>query len=192
MEPLQNSYLTDIFSRLEAVSRAVETDFGALNAEQLNWRPKPKQWSIAQILQHLMKANKAYFPVLVQVADGMKRQRKREKVPVLPDIWGRFLRNSLSADSKRKLKAPDHLQPSQKPIPDSIVADYIEHQEVLRVFIERTDKLDHPTTIITSPSTGYVTYSLKDCCAMFANHAERHLKQAQAVRANLDFPAPAL
>ncbi|MEO1448913.1 MAG: DinB family protein, partial [Bacteroidota bacterium] len=107
MELLQNTYLSEIFARLDAVSDEVGTAFGDLNGEQLNWRPKPKQWSIAQCLEHLMKANKAYYAVLVQVADGMKRQRKREKLPVLPDIWGRFLRNSLSADSKRKLKAPE-------------------------------------------------------------------------------------
>lgn len=188
MESLQNAYLKDIFARLDQVSAEVDSHFASLNAEQLNWKPKPKQWSIAQCLDHLMKANKAYFPTLIQVADGMKRQRKREKVPVLPDIWGRFLRSSLSADSRRKLKAPEHLQPGKKPFPDTIIADYLEHQEVLKAFMIRTDKVDHADTVITSPSTGYVTYSLKDCCTIFANHAERHLRQARAVQDHKLFP----
>jgi DinB superfamily len=49
--------LPDLISGLEAITQATEGVFGKLSSAQLNWKPVPDRWSIAQCFEHLMNAN---------------------------------------------------------------------------------------------------------------------------------------
>ena len=42
---------------LEHITKQVQSEFGMLTKEQLNWKPTPDTWSIAQNLDHLMVVN---------------------------------------------------------------------------------------------------------------------------------------
>ena len=51
--------------------------FGVLTAEELNWKPDPKTWSIAQNISHLIQFNETYFPILESL------QKEKYK----PHLW---------------------------------------------------------------------------------------------------------
>lgn len=177
-----------LFEDLRQISESVQTSFGKLQETQLNWKPSPEIWSIAQCLDHVIISNKTYFPTFVQLADGTKRQRKRERLPLLPSVWGNWLQRSMSADAKHKQAAPEVFQPSQTSLSSEIIDRFSEHQMVLKDLIERLDKLDHKEIIITSPANQMMTFSLKNACQLLIEHERRHLNQALKLTNQRDFP----
>jgi len=51
-----------------------QSTFGRLTAAQLNWKPSPERWSVAQCFDHLLTTNKGYFPEIDNVLAGKKRE----------------------------------------------------------------------------------------------------------------------
>lgn len=45
-------------------------EFSNLSEVELNWKPNPKAWSIAQHIEHLIIINQTYFPVLAELKSG--------------------------------------------------------------------------------------------------------------------------
>ena len=42
-------------TRLDKITYAVSTEFGKLDSQELNWKPNPDTWSIAQNLDHIIR-----------------------------------------------------------------------------------------------------------------------------------------
>ena len=55
---------------LEGTTKRVEDNFSMLTYDELNWKPAPERWSIAQHLDHLILVNSSYFPVIERINDG--------------------------------------------------------------------------------------------------------------------------
>ena len=87
--------------------------FGSLSDAQLNWKPRPDSWSIAQCLDHLIKSNDEVKPVIDAKINGGKNSFWEQWSP-LTGFFGNFLKNGLASD-KRKFKAPskDIVPPSE-------------------------------------------------------------------------------
>jgi RNA polymerase sigma factor (sigma-70 family) len=60
-------------------------------------------------------------------------------------------------------------------------------QEMLKDMILKTDKADH-NTIITSPVSRFITYSLSDAIKIITFHERRHLNQAKRIMQQEGFP----
>ncbi|MGV3587735.1 MAG: DinB family protein [Adhaeribacter sp.] len=184
---MANEYLDDTLHELGLITKKVQAEFGRLSAEQLNWKPAENAWSIGQCLDHLIKTNHQYFPIFEAVSQGRKKRTIWEMLPLLPGFWGRMLLKGLASTSK-KFKTPKIFKPSASRIPDNIVADFVRHQQDLTRRIKATDTVDHAKTIVTSPASPIITYSLKDCVNICAVHEERHFLQAKRVMKQKDFP----
>ncbi|GAB4417987.1 MAG: hypothetical protein OHK0039_29000 [Bacteroidia bacterium] len=186
---MNNDYLDPLLDRARSLEQQVRERLGSMSAGQLNWKPARAQWSIAQCLEHVVIANRQYFPILVQIADGTRKVRRREKVPVLPQIWGSMLVQGMKGGPARKIKTSEELEPSDMQIPPSIVGIFCDNLGVFTDLVNKTRNVDHRHTIVTSPASGLVTYSLHDCCTMLVYHSERHCRQALEVAAHPEFPA---
>lgn len=187
---MKNEYLTPLLAELESIQKQLLQKYDSLTQQQLNWSPSPKVWSIAQCIDHTILANKAYFPLLVQLGNGTKKTKKREKLPLLPDVWGKWLVRTSRPNSRlNKLMAPEAYLPSDQPIATSILQEFREHQEILINLIQKTDQVSHDSTVITSPRNGLVTYSLKDCCKLILQHEQLHLGQAEKIFQDPNFPS---
>lgn len=180
--------LSQFVSSMEAVTREVESTFGPLRTEQLNWKPGPDSWSIAQCLDHLINVNKAYFPTIEQVKNPAWKPNVWQRLPVLPGLIGNLLANAVSPDAKRKIKAPGKFQPSQSSIDAGVVKSFVAMQGKLLDLINSTSGLDLTSIIISSPVAGFVTYSLHDAYRVISNHEQRHLQQAKRVLNSSGFP----
>ncbi|GEO05677.1 hypothetical protein AAE02nite_33410 [Adhaeribacter aerolatus] len=184
---MANEYLDDTLHEIGLITKKVQAEFGRLSAGQLNWKPAEDSWSISQCLDHIIKTNHQYFPVFEAVSQGRKKRTIWEMLPVLPGFWGRMMLKALSSTSK-KYKSPAIFRPSVSNIPDSIVADFVRHQQNLTRLIKATDHVNHEKTIVTSPASFLITYTLKDCINICAVHEERHFLQAKRVMKQKGFP----
>ena len=57
-------------STLDNITEQFIAQFGTLTNDQMNWKPNPNTWSIAQNLDHLIVVNETYYPVLSALKEG--------------------------------------------------------------------------------------------------------------------------
>jgi len=189
---MTNEYLIDALPELELITKKVQFEFKDLSAAQLNWKPSDTAWSIGQCLDHLIKTNRQYFPMLEAVSQGRQKKTIWERLPGLPGFWARMMLKSVHPASTKKYKAPAIFKPITETIPATIVLDFVKHQQGLIRLISNTDLVPHPETIVTSPVSPIITYSLHDCINIILLHEERHFRQAKRLLQSENFPGKAI
>lgn len=173
---------------LERITAHVEATFGGLSREQLNWKPAPDRWSIAQCLDHLITINRLYFPLFASMNAGPPAPTFWERYSPFSGLLGRMLVRSLSPDNARRMKTSPKAEPSSSAIDEGIVDRFARHQAELVAHMRQIpDGIDRRRTIVTSPLLSWVTYSLDDCLTMLVVHEQRHVQQAERVKASAGF-----
>lgn len=185
---LRDADIATVLAEASLVAGEVRRAFGGLSGEQLNWKPDAREWSIAQCLDHLILSNRPYVPIFEDLLAGRRRRRLRERVPVLPRLFGSLLINTLRPDSGRKVNARPAFLPSASALPPAIVAIFVEEHARLQRLMEASRALDLDAIVITSPVMGLITYSLLDACRVIVAHEQNHFVQAARVAETPGFP----
>jgi hypothetical protein len=183
------SDLDVLIQHAKSIAGEARASFAGLSAAQLNWKPSPERWSIAQCFDHLITSNKGYFPIIESVRDGKKQTRFLERLPVLPGLAGKLLIKSLDPASARKIRAPRKFEPAQSEISAGIIDDFVAQQQQVIEGMKSTSHLDLEKIVITSPAVSFVAYSLMDGYRIIVTHEKRHLQQAQRVASEPTFPS---
>jgi hypothetical protein len=184
----QTLTLPQIYDEAEAVAGDANTFFGQLNSEQLNWKPAADSWSVAQCLDHLISANREYYPVFDRILKGEYRKTFLHSMPFLPAFFGRVMIKAVSPDSQRKFNAPGGARPSSSSIDPQIVDRFIAHQRETLAMMKSLEGRGPSGIIITSPVAGAVIYSLLDAFRLVVAHERRHFAQARRVMETHGFP----
>ena len=179
-----------VCSDLRQTAIGAAAAFGGLSASQLNWKPAPKSWSVAQCFDHLITTHSLYFPLFQRLEKGGVTPTLWERVSPLSGFFGRFLIKGMSPDNPKKMKTTSKAFPSTSEIGGDIIELFSEHQHQMIEHLQRlpTD-IDPAKTIITSPLLGAITYSLADTFTILVVHCQRHLGQAKRVTQTAGFPA---
>jgi hypothetical protein len=106
--------IPQLLAETGAIARDAQTTFGELDAAQLNWKPAPESWSVAQCLDHLLTANRQMFPAMAAAASGAHQASFWESVPVIPGLLGRFMVKAVSPNARQKVKAPAKIRPGRE------------------------------------------------------------------------------
>jgi len=187
MDP-RKADLVNLIASANKIASEVKSTFGSLTVSQLNWKPSADRWSVAQCFDHLLTANKGYFPIIEGVLAGKKRTFW-ESMPVLPSLAGKLLIKSLDPASTRKIKAPKRFEPAQSEISGSVINDFVDQQGRIVERMKATEHLDLERIVITSPAAAAITYSLMDAYRIIVVHEQRHFQQAKRVTEESAFPA---
>lgn len=185
---INNNDLYKLEEEAQKVAKEVHEYFANLSDRQINWKPNPESWSIAQCLDHLVNTNRKYFPIFEEILLGEKRKRFFERVSFLSDFWGKLLTKSYNPESKRKSKAPRIFMPGASKIDLSVIPRFSESQGRLIGFMQATSYLNLKQTYITSPVAKFVTYSLHDAYEIILQHERRHIRQALCILEMEHFP----
>ncbi|MBI1765055.1 MAG: DinB family protein [Acidobacteria bacterium] len=70
-----------LLAETDVLARDAQATFGHLNAAQLNWKPAPESWSVAQCLDHLLTGNREMLPPMAAAASGTHKASFWESVP---------------------------------------------------------------------------------------------------------------
>ena len=181
-----NGELGGLLEELKAVADDARRDFGTLSATQINWKPSAEQWSVGQCFEHLIKTNRALFPVLEAAARGDRQSGLWERVSPLSGFFGRLVLRSLA--SKRKFPAPSALKPSTSDLDAEVIEQFVGHQGELTGLVRANEGTDLKGTIVTSAISPFVTYSMLDACRITIAHERRHFAQARRVTETEGFP----
>jgi hypothetical protein len=186
-EPAKLS-VAEILDEVEALAKDTEAIFGSLNAGQINWKPTADAWSIGQCFDHLVTANRGYFPQLDQIIKREKNTTMWQRTPFLPGFFGKMVIGAVHPTSNKKRKAPKIFHPSSSEIDPLIIPDFIAHQHEVIGKMKATMGMNLEKIIIYSPVTKVVTYSLLDAYRIIAAHERRHFNQAQRLKEMPGFP----
>lgn len=173
--------LTTLVKDVEAITEKVQKTFGSLTIEQINWKPNPKSWSIAQCFEHLIVTNNLYFPNIQKVVDGNHRNNFFSKIPFGVDLIGALMKNSLKPEQSRKMKTFKIFEPAKSDIPTTIFDDFVENNQQLIAMIEAVKDLDTDKIKIAEPLSVALNLRLNDAFEILVLHEKRHFQQAQRV-----------
>jgi len=156
-----------------------------LDEDQLNWKPAPERWSIAQCLEHLTVSTAEFDPYFTK---AIAQHRAAANAPrYRPTFLGGLLIRQLLPETTRRMTAPKIFRPSASAIRDAL-PHFLSAQKVFLDFVRRAEGLDYNRTRLRSPVTPLVRYSLADAYVLTVVHGQRHLAQARRVRELPEFP----
>ena len=181
-------FIETILQKGKEAKEKVQSEFSTISLQQLNWKPSPESWSIAQCLEHLIISHSTYFSALKKITEGIYQMSFWERHSPFSGICGRLLKDQLREQPKKKLIAPKIIRPPTSEINEEIIDRYHESLDRFLQYISDCRNVDINTTMITSPAIRMVTYSLRDAFQFLIQHEHRHINQATRVKRNDNFP----
>lgn len=148
-----------------------------LQIQDLQYRPTPTTWSIAENLSHLIQTNSSYFPIFEQVIAGTYEAPLLAKIPYVANGIGQLLHRTMS--SKTKMKTMRQWAPL--PFEEDIVSKFENHQLELSNYIQRLEPFFDEGIIIHSPASRLLPYRLDQAIDILVAHEKRHLKQCKGL-----------
>lgn len=181
--------LQTIVSETEKVGGEARRLVSDLTDEQLNWKPAPDSWSIAQCLDHLAVTSEKFDQDFAKaIARGREKRRTSGAVRYRPTMLGGWLVKQLSPEAKRKMPAPKVFRPTEGSEIKEPLERFLRQQEKFLGFVNDARGIDYNKTRLRSPVTPLMRYSLADAFVMTVVHGQRHLAQARRVRETSGFP----
>ncbi len=180
------AYVEGLIDRLRAAGTRAHTLAGPLTSEQLNWKPAPQRWGVAQCLDHVITVNRLY---LDRMREALPEARPADPGrPFRPGPLGRRFAEALGPGAPRRMKTVRRFAPSASALPSGIVDDFTEQQLELEDVYGQALAVDLTRTRVASPASRLIRFRLGDILVLLANHQERHLGQAERVTKTDGFP----
>lgn len=171
----------DWINELDKVTQDVELLFNNLTEAELNWKPQPDTWSIAQNLEHLIMVNETYYPVLTSLKNGTYKVPFMAKLGFMVSFLGKTVLNAVQPDRKKKMKTFPIWEPSQSQVNSDIVLLFKNHQSQLQQRIKDAKELLKNDVVIASPANRNIVYKLEKAFDIIVTHEKRHLEQAKEI-----------
>jgi hypothetical protein len=170
-------------NEIDNITTEFHERFGHLDSSELNWKPEPSTWSIAQNIDHLITINSTYFPVLDAVRKGNYSLAWTGRIGFLVNFFGKAILRGVQPQQRRKSKTFPIWEPSTSAIPGDILKRFRLHQDALKAAIISSESLLEHGTVIASPANKYIVYKLDAAFDIIVAHEYRHLQQAQQMLA---------
>lgn len=176
----------DWILELDKITQDFEMHFSNLTQEELNWRPYPGDWSIAQNLEHLIIVNETYYPVLASLKNNTYKTPFIAKSGIIVSFLGKTVLKAVQPDRKEKMKTFPLWEPSYSEVHSDILLMFKNHQAELQQKIADSSDLVKKGVIISSPAKRMIVYKLETAYDIIVNHEMRHLEQAKEILRKLN------
>ncbi len=181
------SDVQDITNQIAAVQQDVAGLTRGLSDGQLNWKPDPSKWSIAQCLSHL---DKAAIEDMETVSKSVEDARSRGLLSNGPFKYGaisKWFVNSVEPPPKQKSKAKPGFQPGDNFKGEQLLREFQETHDRLIQTYKKAEGIDLVKAKARGP-VGPFNLPLGQKMRLTAVHARRHVYQARQVKENPNFP----
>jgi hypothetical protein len=162
--------LQPLFDQLESLRQSILASFRDFTADQLNQRPRPNQWSAAEVLSHLVTAERLSVTYLTKKLQGIDSLGRT-------GLWEEFKMGLLIISQRLpglKFKAPRRVIESttaMTSLPD-IEAAWNAVRQDLRILLERLPENGMDRKVYRHPVAGYL--NIKHTLAFFREHLIHH------------------
>ncbi|MBX3043317.1 MAG: DinB family protein [Candidatus Kapabacteria bacterium] len=168
--------------KAEAMTDKYISEFGSLSLIELNFKRNSKEWSIGQIIDHLIVINSSYFPIFDDLLTGKYKTPFIGNINFIVDYLGNMILRSVSPDRAKKGKTFLIWEPTKSSLDNSIFEKFKLAQSRLYQYIVSLEKLSAENTVISSPASNLVVYKLPVALDIILLHEERHFNQALEIK----------
>ncbi len=153
-----------------------------LTAEQLQFKPSSKEWSISQCLEHIVETEKMLFSMAKELMDKPENPQRRSEIKITDEevIFG-------MEDRSEKVKAPAELEPKGSYLDsDSTLKDLQNHRKQIFEYLSTVSAENLRNHISDSP---YGPLNAFHSMLYIPAHTARHTSQIEEIRAHRSFPS---
>jgi hypothetical protein len=174
-DPMTQRDREHLVAHLEMTQAWLTDEVSHLSPAQLNFRPAPDKWTVAEVVQHLAIAEPNYWKLL---QDGLKQPPKKLDKPTndADVLWygiDRTHHDKTSPDENPKDQVID--------VPQALKTFLAMHARLLEVARSSNEDLrGHAVT-----EWGVDAYQ---CLLEISTHEQRHILQIREIKANPGFP----
>lgn len=177
--------LDEVVVSLQQIRDTAEAEFGNLSHNEINLKPSPDSWSVAECLEHLNYYFRYYNPVIKSRIEHGK-SRNWQSVDTYQSTWiGRYSVNAVLPDNGKKMKTQKHLNPSNSSVSEGVLDEFMDHTDKLIQLCEIAQQVNLNKVRVPIEFARFLKIRLGDCLRFMAFHNERHLQQALRVKARI-------
>lgn len=166
---------------IEELTGLYRDRFGELGTEELNWKPAPDVWSVGQVLDHVIRTNESFYPVVERIRRDGYRPPLLGRLPLVPRLMGSLVLRAVQPDADMKVKTRPVWEPTRSAVPSDIVDRFVRHQSELAGFVGESADLVDRGVVVTSPASRFLVYGLGTAFDILVAHERRHLNQAEEI-----------
>jgi hypothetical protein len=183
-DPTIRGYL----EQLDAILLDARTLAADLTAEQFNWRPDGRRWSVGQCLEHLTLTVRLYLAKVEAMLLEARDRQARGAAPYREGWFTRWFVRSMEPPPSLRVRTFGKVDPPSTLDPARVLAEFEESHRALGMLMRQTDGVSLMHGRTTSPFTSLLRFTLNQVFIMNLAHARRHLWQARQVEAHPGFP----
>jgi len=174
----KNTLLDTLENRVEGHLQQAIQIFQNLPAATLLQPAATGGWSIAQCLQHLNAYGHYYLPA---IANGLTQNAGKAAAATFTSTWlgSYFTRIMDPATNQKKYKAFKAYNPPLNLDAHAVVAEFIQQQEALLLYLKSARSADLNTIKISVSIARWLKLRLGDVLQFVIAHNQRHMLQAQ-------------
>jgi hypothetical protein len=176
--------IKDLKDQLDAADRDAQALVAGLTEERGGWRAETGSWSVAECLDHLAAANRAYLHAMKEPAIRTREQGRVRRGPAKPGFVGRWFARTMEPPvrARFRMKAPRLIKPRVAPPLADAFAGFRTSQDEVRAFLLAYADLDLAGVRFPNPFVRGIRFSLATGLHVITAHQRRHLWQAWRVR----------
>ena len=183
---MAKQHLSECISSLEELEKEARILFEKLSLKQLNWKPQPKTWSVAECIAHLLIVFSKYEPAVNKALSQANKQE--ENVSYQASFLGKIFLNFVKPDYKIKIPAPSALKPTQSHYGLEVVEMYFGYLQKVKSFMQASENKNLNKIKIPSSVSKLIRFNLGDYFKIEVWHNLRHFQQMLRVCNEPDFP----
>lgn len=177
-------------AQIEQIRRQTNDLVAGLTAEQLNRRPDPTRWSIAECLAHLNVTGGVYVPLMEDAIRKGRDGKLSGKGPFNRGLLARLLIWNAEPPPKFRMRAPKIiLPPTSITDPAKVIADFMQLQDEWTRLLNECDGLDLEKVKCKTPFPPLPPLRLCAPIPWMLAHQRRHLLQAEKVKEEINTKA---
>jgi hypothetical protein len=176
--------------QIDTAKRDGQMVVAGLSQAQLNWRPGPGRWSIAECLVHLNVAVSKTLPAFDRAIEGGRARGLVGQGPFRYGWFANWMVRSMEPPPKRLMKTFKvfEVPPGATHVPGQVLSEFLRVRDQLAERVRWADGLDLRRPRVVSPVTRLLRMPLGAYFAFVIAHDRRHLWQARRVREAAAFP----
>ncbi len=178
------SLLTQIHNwqaALVQLSKEYKTVLATVDDRTFNTKPNAQTWSVAEVIDHVIKTNESYFPTIADLKAGKHKVPALGRIGFINNFFGNFILSAVEPTRKRKVKTFPVWEPSVSGLDRSLEQKFYTHQEEFARLIESCAPQLEQGALISSRANKNIVYKLDKAFDILVAHEERHLNQIKGI-----------
>ena len=173
--------------RKTAIDLLQQTEQGVINAvaglsdAQLNFKPAPDRWSVAECVKHIAITEQALWHMTDSVIQGTPNPEKRSEIKATDEQVVQAIESR-----EKKVKTAPPLEPQNTPYQSlsEALESFKTNRAKLIEYVKSTDD-DLRNHVATLPPGSFDCYQM---ILFIGAHSNRHTQQIEEVKADPNFP----